>query len=155
MFQIRSVDAGSVRPMRAHVLRPGQPHENLIYDGDNAPLAMHAAAFSGEEIVAIATVYPEAPPDHLRDAVPEEAYRPGASFRLRGMASHPQFRGQGAGRDVLGACLEHIRQAHAGYLWCNARIGAVPFYEAMRFIAVGEEFDIPGIGAHFVMWREA
>jgi GNAT superfamily N-acetyltransferase len=150
---VRAVDAAAVRPLRSLVLRPGQPPEALVYEHDDHPLTLHAAAFEGDEIVGIATVYPEIPPQAQRGQIPDSAYGAGASFRLRGMASHPRVRGRGAGRAVLERCFEHIRAHDAAYLWCNARLGALGFYEGMGFETVGDEFDIPGIGPHYVMWR--
>lgn len=38
-------------------------------------------------------------------------------------------------------------------LWCNARSTAAGFYRALGFEAKGEEFELPGIGAHSLMWR--
>ena len=36
----------------------------------------------------------------------------------------------------------------------NARTLAVPFYRAHGFVSVGEEFEIPDVGPHFVMRGE-
>lgn len=150
--RVEPVTAAAVRPMRSSVLRPGQPPSSLVYPGDDAPLAFHAGAFVDGEIQGIATVYPEAPPEAHRGGIPEEAYAPGASFRLRGMATSPAARGTGLGRELLLACFDHIRASGARCLWCNARSGAVGFYERLGLQTVGDEFDIPTIGPHYVMW---
>lgn len=151
---VRPVSAAETRPLRSSVLRPGQAPENLIYPGDDAPLAFHAGGFVDGEIHGIATVYPEPPPDAYRGAIPEAAYEEGASFRLRGMATSAETRGTGLGRDLLVACFDHIRESGGRYLWCNARSGALGFYERMGLQTVGDEFDLPEIGPHFVMWIE-
>jgi GNAT superfamily N-acetyltransferase len=150
---VRPVAPAAVRPMRSSVLRPGQPPRDLIYDGDDDPLALHVAAYEGAIIRGIATVYPETPPPELLEDIPKEAFASGASFRLRGMATDPEHHGRGIGRKTLQACFEHIRQQGASYIWCNARLAALPFYERLGFIAVGEVFEIEGIGPHYVMWR--
>ncbi|OZC02917.1 GNAT family N-acetyltransferase [Rubricoccus marinus] len=149
---VRSVPASAVRPLRAEVLRPGRTPESLVYPGDDAPLAFHAGGFIGDEIHGIATVYPEPPPEAHRGDISEEAYGTSATFRLRGMATSDIARSTGLGREVLLACFEHIRASGGRFLWCNARIGALGFYERMGWTAVGEEFDMPGIGGHYVMW---
>jgi GNAT superfamily N-acetyltransferase len=151
---VRALDPADVRPMRSLVLRPGQPPQNLVYDGDDHPQALHAGAFDGDLLVSIATVYPEAPPDALRGPLPEAAYAEGASFRLRGMATLPERQGGGYGRATLKAACAHVREAGARYLWCNARVTALGFYERLGFEAVGEEFEIAGIGPHYVMWLD-
>jgi GNAT superfamily N-acetyltransferase len=150
---VHAAEAVAIRPLRSLVLRPGQPPAALVYEHDDHPLTLHAAAFEGDEIVGIATVHPQTPPEAQRGRIPESAYAAGESFRLRGMASHPRVQGRGAGRAVLGKCFEHIRAHNAEYLWCNARLNAVGFYERMGFEAVGDQFDMPGIGPHYVMWR--
>ena len=33
-------------------------------------------------------------------------------------------------------------------MWCDARVGAVGFYERMGFAVVTEEFDKPEVGPH-------
>lgn len=151
---IRAVDAAVVRPLRSAVLRPGQPPEALVYEHDDHPLTLHAAAYLRGRIVSIATVHPQTPPEDLRGLIPEAAYAQGASFRLRGMATREEVRGEGAGRAVLERCFEHARQTGASFLWCNARTPAVAFYERMGMARVGETFDLQGIGPHCVMWRE-
>jgi ribosomal protein S18 acetylase RimI-like enzyme len=149
---VQSVPAAAVRPLRSLVLRPGQPPEALVYDGDEHPDALHAAVPDGARLAGIATIYPEPPPAAHRGPIPEDAFAEGAAFRLRGMATHPEARQRGLGRALLEACFAHARQRGAGYLWCNARISALGFYQRMGMETVGDEFDIPGIGPHYVMW---
>jgi GNAT superfamily N-acetyltransferase len=155
---IRPISAAETRPLRAAVLRPGTPSERLTYPGDDHADALHVGAFDlgtdgGERLVGIASVYPEPPPEAHRGAIPEDAYPHGAAFRLRGMATLPESRGAGHGRALLDACFEQVRERGAGYLWCNARVVALPFYQAMGLVPVGDAFEIEGIGPHYVMWR--
>ncbi len=145
---IRAISAAETRPMRSLLLRPGQPPENLVYPGDEHPDAFHPGAFDGERLVGIATIYPEAPPEAYRDQLPV-----GDAFRLRGMATLPEVRGKGHGRDLLDACFDHIRSHNANLLWCNARVIALDFYQRMGLQTIGSEFEIEGIGLHYVMWR--
>lgn len=149
---VQQVAAPVVRPLRAQVLRPGQPPDALVYDGDGHPLALHAAAYDGARLAGIATIYPEPPPETLHGTIPAAAFASGAAFRLRGMATHPDLRQRGLGRALLEACFAHARDHGAAYLWCNARLTAVKFYERLGMATVGHEFDIPGIGPHYVMW---
>lgn len=146
---VRPITAAETRPLRAAVLRPGQPPEALVYAGDEHPQALHVGAFEDERLVGIATVYPEPPPEAYRDAMPG-----GGAFRLRGMATLPEVRGGGHGRELLEACFAHARAHGARVLWCNARVGALGFYRRMGLETIGPEFDIAGIGPHYVMWRE-
>jgi predicted GNAT family N-acyltransferase len=138
---IRQVTAEEVRPLRHRVLRPGQAFEDTAYAGDELPDTVHLGAFDDEgRLVGIASLYREGRGD-------------GPGWRLRGMATDAGVRGAGHGAAVLAACIDHVAQAGAGELWCNARMSAVGFYRRAGFEVVGEEFDVPGIGAHVVMVR--
>lgn len=155
---IRPLEAADTLALRAAVLRPGIPPEALVYPGDDHADALHVGAFAlgpddAERLVGIATIYPEPPPDAHRGALPDDAFPYGAAFRLRGMATTPEVRGAGHGRALLEACFDHVRARGARYLWCNARVVALAFYQTMGLVPVGDEFDIPGVGPHYVMWR--
>ena len=137
---IRRVTAEEVRPLRHTVLRPGQAFEETVYPGDDA--GVHLAAFDGERLVGIASLYEE---DRLDGRA--------GGWRLRGMATDAGVRGAGFGASLLAGCVEHVAGAGGSELWCNARMAAVGFYRRAGFEVVSEEFDVPGIGPHVVMTR--
>lgn len=146
--EVRFISADETRPLRAAILRPGQSPETLIYPGDDADETAHFGAYRGGELIGIASVY--------REPVPRENGSgeddPNA-WRLRGMATITSMRGRGYGRMILEKCVEHVAREGGTVLWCNARTTAAGFYETLGFHIIGHEFDIPGIGAHFVMLR--
>ena len=150
----RRVPAAAVRPLRTQILRPTWTDRQATYEQDET-VAVHVAAYrDGHEAPdGVGTVYAEAPPDANRDEIPAAAYADGAGWRLRGMATSEAARGSGLGRVVLEECFAVVREAGGRFLWCNARLVAVPFYARLGLAAVGPEFDIPGIGPHYVMWR--
>ena len=124
------------RPLRRRVLRP---HESLEELASHEPPGVHAiGAFDGEELVAVGFVCPDG-----------EA----GEWRVRGMATAPAYRGRGAGAAILDALLEHARSQGATRVWCNARTPALGLYERAGFERESDEFEIPGIGPHFVMAR--
>ena len=73
-------------------------------------------------------------------------------YRLRGMATEQEMRGRGFGSAVLSACLERCWSEGGETFWCNARTSAAGFYEKRGFSTLPEEFEIPGIGPHRVMY---
>lgn len=155
---VRYIAATATYSLRAAVLRPGLPLEAAVFPGDTDPTTAHLGAFSGGELVGIASVYREAPPGAADagaadagavDAGPADA----SAWRLRGMATLPQVRGQGFGKALVAACLEHVAARGGTRLWCNARTEAVGFYRKLGFATAGDEFDIPGVGPHYMMWR--
>lgn len=144
------IDVEFVKPLVLHalrrqVLRPGQPWSSVDHDYDSWPDTFHVAAFGPRgEVAACASLHPDAAP-HCPDADPAK------TWRLRAMASLPEVRGQGYGAAALRYGIAEVRRRGGTLLWCNARSGAVGFYERLGFSIVGDEFEIAPIGPHYVM----
>ncbi len=137
-------DAATVQPLRAAVLRPGQPLQAADYPEDHLASTLHLAALDAHgSVVGCATFFP--------DPYPEDPARP--AWRLRGMATAEEVRGQGVGAAVLQAGLAAAAEGGAELVWCNGRTSAVGFYQAMGFVAEGEEFVTATGIPHFRMWR--
>ena len=151
---VQPIAAEQTHALRHLVLRPHQTLAEMVYDCDGLPGTVHFGAFrreagdDGDRLLGIVTLL-------LSD-------RDGVPWQLRGMATHPDARGLGAGRRLVHACLDHARRhapttgpstkhTHAAGVWCNARVSAIAFYGRCGFIVASEEFDIPGIGPHVVM----
>jgi len=134
--EIRAVDPALTRPLRRRVLRP---HESLEELATHEPPGVHAvAAFDRDEVVAVGFVCPDGKP---------------GEWRVRGMATAPEQRGRGIGAAILDTLVEHARSQGATRVWCNARTPALRLYERAGFERESGEFEIPGIGPHFVMAR--
>lgn len=126
--------------LRWRVLRAGLPREAAIFPGDDAPTTLHAVAEISGTIGCCATVMLE--PHNGADA-----------FRLRGMATDENHRGLRLGRAVLTLLeTESQKLRPTRLLWCNARIGAVRFYQSQGWQVVSETpYDIPTAGLHHTM----
>ncbi|HHO54403.1 MAG TPA: N-acetyltransferase [Deltaproteobacteria bacterium] len=138
---VRRGEAHEVIDVRHRVLREGHPRQDAVFKGDEAPGTCHWVALQHDRVVGVVTVI-EAP---MPDPPPEAEPRP--THQLRGMAVLPELRGEGVGRELLAAA-----QLGARPLWCNARVGVVPFYEGHGWRSTGEPFSIPPIGLHQRMW---
>jgi GNAT superfamily N-acetyltransferase len=79
--------------------------------------------------------------------------RPDA-WRLRGMATAEGLRGAGIGTRLLRAAVDHVRAEGGTLVWCNARVGALAFYEREGFTAAGERYEDPELGPHVPMQRD-
>jgi GNAT superfamily N-acetyltransferase len=101
-----------------------------------APGNLAVGAFAADELVAVGMITPGDPAE---------------GWRVRGMATAPEFRGRGAGGAVLAALVSEAARAGATRVWCNARTPAVSLYERAGFRAVSDEFELPSIGPHYVM----
>ena len=45
------------------------------------------------------------------------------------------------------------RSEESAVVWCNGRTGAQGFYQRQRFSPIGDLFETPGTGPHYVFWR--
>ena len=141
---VRPIAAAATRPLRQRVLRPHQQAHELVFPGDEDAASFHAGAFDARgELVGVATIVPEALAGH----------EPRGAWRVRGMATLPERRGQGVGAALLDACLAHARKQGGALAWCHARSSARGFYERHGFATEGDEFELPAIGPHWVMLR--
>ena len=145
-FVLAEIDAADTGPLRGRVLRPGSPAAATVFLGDDHPQVVHLAARVGGPdgpIIAVGTIFP--------DGAPWAAGRPD-SWRIRGMATDPAWRGRGAGRLVLDGLLDSARAGAGTLVWCHARVGAWGFYRRAGFTAVGAVFH-DGIADHQSMVR--
>lgn len=160
---VERVVASVVLPLRSAVLRPGRPLDAARLDVDDLPDTATFAAIDRRAtgtgatvgrnpgtatepgtVVGTALVYPVACP-----WVPTAR-----GWRLRGMATAPGRRNAGIGTRLVQVVVEHVESHGGEVLWCFARVPARRFYERAGFVAVGHEWDEPGIGPHVNMARD-
>lgn len=156
---IETVLAANTRPLRHAILRPNQPIDACVYPGDDAPDSFHLgirdeAGHGTGDLIAVASFYREPLPAQPTDQ-PTDQPDDDPQLRIRGMAVLPAHRGKGLGRSLVDAGLAvAIRQSPPPSLvWCNARTTAAGYYAKLGFSPRGDEFEIEGIGPHFVMAR--
>jgi len=139
---IRFIPVEDVLPIRNAILRDGKlTLDQCRWPGDENPESFHLGYFVGDKLVCIATFQPK---NH-------EGYA-GKAYQLRGMATIEKYRGRGFGNQLLNFGLVYLRGQKANYLWCNARKKALPFYINMGFEIISDEFEVPVIGPHYVLY---
>lgn len=147
-IEIREITAQQTRPVRQRVLRPHQRAEELVYPGDDDHDTFHLGAVDEEgDVLAILSMYRHAQP-------PADAFADPKRWRIRGMASVPEARGTGLGRDLVEHARDRVWSVSRDPIWCNARENAFGFYQKLGFKVVGDLFEIEGIGPHAVMVLE-
>ncbi|RVU02019.1 N-acetyltransferase [Mucilaginibacter limnophilus] len=128
--------------VRNEVLREGRlKPEECIFPTDKIEGAFHLGYYVDDELVCIASFHPQS-----------YAEFQGTAYQLRGMATIEKYRGQGYGNQLVNFAIVYLRGQKANYVWCNARKKAVRFYINLGFEIVSDEFDVPGIGPHYVMY---
>lgn len=139
---VKYITAEQTLPLRSLVLRNGLREAQCVFPQDHNEGVLHLGSFAGDQLVSVATIFPEDDPEHGPKG-----------FRLRGMASDPAFAGKGYGAKLINFAIDELTSANAAYIWCNARSSAAAFYTKLGFTMISEEFEIPGIGPHFNMIR--
>lgn len=130
-------------PIRHKILRPNGPLSDCIFKGDDDELTFHLGAFVDGKLVSVASFYFENQAE-FQDLHPHQ-------YRLRGMATLAEHRGQGLSSALLKTAFPLIKQNQCTLLWCNARESAEGFYKQVGFSGHGEIFDLPMIGPHRLM----
>ena len=143
-FQVKIVDPILTRSLRHRVLWPHLATlEECVIDIDYRDDAFHLGTFDGNRLVAIGSFFQTNSPKLNIEG----------QYRLRAMASDPDYRGKGCGRLLVEEGVKMLREKGFKVLWCDARMVAVPFYQSLQFDALEEVYEIPKIGPHRFMWK--
>ena len=136
------INGDEVLPVRNEVLREGKlSDEECRFPTDKLPGAFHLGYYVGDELACVASFHPQSYGGFT-----------GAGFQLRGMATIEKYRGQGIGNQLVNFAIVYLQGQKANYVWCNARKKAAKFYLNLGFEIVSPEFEIAGIGPHYVMY---
>ncbi|MCJ8209409.1 GNAT family N-acetyltransferase [Mucilaginibacter sp. RS28] len=139
---IKFITADDVLPVRNEVLREGKLMlDECRWAGDTDEGSFHLGYFAGEQLACIASFY-----------IKGYGNFEGLGYQLRGMATIESHRGKGIGNQLVNFAITYLRGQKANYIWCNARKKAATFYLNLGFEIISDEFDIPGIGPHYVMY---
>ena len=138
---IEFIAADDLLPLRNEVLRNGKlKNEECRFPTDGLNDAFHLGFKINGELVAAASFHPQGC-----------AALAGEGYQLRGMATKADFRGLGIGTRIIDFAKVLLAGKQVSYLWCNARKKAVPFYINSGFEIISAEFEVQGIGPHYVM----
>jgi ribosomal protein S18 acetylase RimI-like enzyme len=140
--EIRFIQQDDLLVIRNGVLRNGKlTLDECRWQSDDIPGTFHLGYFAGDKLLSIASFHPQVYGEFQ-----------GAGYQLRGMATIEEWRGQGIGNKLLNFGLTYLRGQGANYVWCNARKTALKFYRDMGFEVISDEFEVPVIGPHYVMY---
>lgn len=140
-MEVKIIDAHLTYDLRHRVLRPNQDLTACHYPLDFELSSLHVGAYSGTKLISVASYFKENHPDLMAPV----------QYRLRGMATDPEFRNRGAGSALIRFSEDFLILNKVSLWWCNARISAATYYEKHGLSQLGETFDLPPIGPHKVM----
>lgn len=142
---VRRIRAAETRQLRHRVLWPHlSSPEVCVIDVDDREDAFHVGVFADERLISTGSFF-------AMDS-PRLSMHP--QYRLRAMATDPEFRRQHAGDTLIQFALQELGLRGVAVLWCDARLVAVPFYEQLGFKKFDDVYEVPLIGPHHFMWKE-
>jgi GNAT superfamily N-acetyltransferase len=139
---VRRATLAEIIALRHAELRPGMARAAAEFEGDDEPATIHVGAFDADgAVVGCASA--------MRRPLDGEA-----AWQLRGMATRADRVRRGVGARVLATVVaEACRAGGPRLFWCNARVGAVAFYETQGWRVISDVFDVPTVGPHRRMRR--
>ena len=144
-FTVREISANQTRSLRHRVLWPHiEQEEDCVIDIDHREDAIHLGTFDGDKLISVGSLFAMNSP-RLRHAM---------QYRLRAMATEPDYRGRDAGRVLIEHAVQLLRKTNIDVLWCDARLHATGFYERLGFSRFEDVYEVRNIGPHQFMWVE-
>jgi len=138
---IKSTDILQVRNivLRDNKLTP----DECRFPTDEIEGAFHLGYYDGDILATVVSLHPQ-----------NYGELTGTGYQLRGMATLAEYQGKSFGKQIVDYAINYLQQKNADYIWCNARKVASKFYHDCGFEIISAEFDIKGIGPHYVMCRQ-
>ncbi|MBP6556820.1 MAG: GNAT family N-acetyltransferase [Flavobacterium sp.] len=143
MIDIRKISAQESFIVRHPVLRNGKPIESCYFEGDELDTTQHFGLFKNNQIEGVISLFKN------NNVLFEDKHQ----AQIRGMAVLENNQGRGFGRLLVQHSEDILKRQNVSLIWFNARENAVGFYQKMGYEIIGKSFDIPGVGIHYVMWK--
>ena len=144
MIAIRKISAQETYIVRHPVLRKGKPIESCHFDGDDLPTTQHIGLYENDSLQGVISLFENNHP----------LFEEKQQTQIRGMAVLENNQGKGFGRLLVNHSEQILMTQKIHLIWFNARENAVGFYQKMGYKILGNAFDIPGIGIHYVMGKK-
>jgi len=113
-------------------------------DIDNREDAIHIGVYRDEKLISIGSLF----------EMSNKKLSSKRQYRLRAMATHPNYREQNAGKILVEYAVKIIQEKKYDILWCDAREVALGFYSKLGFQVVGDWYEVPNVGKHKTMFFE-
>lgn len=143
-MEIKHYKASELLLLRRNVMRPNmESFEDVIYDKDNHPSAIHLGVENDGKIIACVSAYQENNPDLSQQI----------QYRIRALCVDENYRLQGIARMLFNKIIEEVTNKGAQAIWFTARTHLTKFYNSFGFKEYGEEFLVPNSCMHIKMYK--
>jgi len=155
MIEVKIVPSEELHDVRFKVLWPHlHSSKEAVIDIDTTEGAIHLAAYKDNQVVGVASLFPQACARY------PEMFPNMIAYRLRAMGVLHELQGEGVGAKIISFALHHLAQTTpAQVLWCDAREVAWGFYSrcgfqfAQKFEGYEcEAYELPNVGVHKMMY---
>lgn len=133
-IQLKHIQAAETHAVRHPVLRKGLPKSSCVFDRDTHSETCHLGAFVDNKLVGVLTLLPNS-----------------TDVQLRGMAVLERYQANGIGRQLVAYAEKQVRSWGIDFMWMNARLIAIPFYQKCGYQKEGASFVLPYGGEHYKM----
>lgn len=144
-MNILRINSSDAVPIRKDIFRSEFDYDEHVSLGDDEEQTFHLGVFVEGKLVSVASFYYE-----NNEHFPSHKDQ----YRLRGMATLPQYQNIGLSKALLQTAFSIIKRNMCTLLWCHARQVSVPFYQKLGFDVIGEEFDVPKLGSHRLVSKD-
>lgn len=140
---IKQINHTETYPVRQIILRPQRPLETCFFQGDELETTFHFGLFMEDKLAGIISLFKNNSPLFSQEY----------QYQIRGMAVLEEYQKYGLGRQLVAHSEEFLKSTSTELIWFNAREIAVNFYKKSGYQVIGDAFDIPDVGPHYVMWK--
>jgi predicted GNAT family N-acyltransferase len=143
MIEVRMITALECYPIRQKVLWQHKNIADCSIEIDNQNGAFHLGVFENNELLCIGSFFKQN----------KAQFSETNQYRLRAMATLASAQKKGLAKKLLAHAFEELKARKQELLWCDARIIATEFYTKMGFNKLGNSYEIPIIGTHYLMYK--
>ena len=143
MIEIKKITAFETIIVRHPILRPGRPIESCHFDGDDLLSTSHFGLFLENQLAGVISAF----------KAQNKLFSKENQYQIRGMAVLSEFQKKGFGEALLEYCENEIRLKSGNLIWFNARETAIGFYEKSGYEILGDPFEIPDVGPHYILFK--
>ena len=140
---IKEITPEATFAVRQPVLRPGKPIESCHFDGDSLSTTKHFGYFNENNLIGIISLFKNS----------NENFNTKKQYQIRGMAVLENHQKKGIGAVLVLHTENHLKDKGEHLIWFNARESALTFYKKLGYEIKGVQFEIPGVGLHFLMFK--
>lgn len=144
-FIVECISTEQTKAIRHQVLWPHKTSLDVcVLETDDLTDAFHVGTWDRGKVISTGSFFPQQ----------HQEFSQQHQYRLRAMATYPNYQGLGAGRRLIEFALKKLRERNVELLWCDARLVAEGFYKNLGFRVKDEIYEVPLIGPHKLMWYE-